>query len=326
MSRTIFIAAALALAVTLPAAPARAADRTFVSASGNDSNPCTITLPCRGFQAAYMAVAANGQIDALDPGNYGQLTITGPVSIEGHGWASMSTVPGTASNTSASITINANTGDKISITGVVLDGFNTNFADGIRFNSGGSLFVRDSVIRNFNSDGIEFRPSASTSTLYVSNTLLSGNSLDGILVSTSGTASVTGTLDRVEIKNNGANGLIVNTSNLNINVTVSDSVIAGNNTGITGQSFNSGVAMVMVRNSTIANNTTGLDAEGPSCSGGAGGVLPSATIRITRSTITGNSSKAWSHSPTCGFVISYIDNNIDGNGDDTAPSNTLQYK
>ena len=81
----------------------------------------------------------------------------------------------------------------------------------------------------------------------------------------------------------------------------------------------------MVRNSTIANNTTGLDAEGPSCSGGAG-VFPSATIRITRSTITGNSGNAWSHSATCGFVISYVDNNIDGNGDNTTPPGSLPYK
>ena len=120
MTRTIFIAAALALAATLPAAPAQAAGaaRTFVSAAGSDSNNCTnVATPCRHLAAAYAATAPNGEIYVLDPANYGSLTITGPVSIEGHGWASIAPVSG-----SAAITINANPGDKINIIGVVLDG------------------------------------------------------------------------------------------------------------------------------------------------------------------------------------------------------------
>ena len=119
MTRTIFIVAALALAVTLPAAPAQAqAQRTFVSAAGSDSNNCaTVTTPCRHFASAYAVTVPNGEIDVLDPANYGSLTITGPVSIEGHGWASSAAVTG-----QAAITINANTGDKINIIGVVLDG------------------------------------------------------------------------------------------------------------------------------------------------------------------------------------------------------------
>jgi hypothetical protein len=150
MSRTIFIAAAFAFAATLPAVPARAASRTFVSAAGSDSNSCTITLPCRSLQAAYNAVAANGQIDALDPGNYGALTVTGPVSIEGHGWAAMSAPTGTAIPTNAQAT------DKIAISGVVLDGLGMAGTTGIQFNSGGNLTVRDSVIRNFTNVGLSF--------------------------------------------------------------------------------------------------------------------------------------------------------------------------
>src|SRR5580692_2275732 len=95
------IGLAASLAAILPVVPAHAAGRTFVSAAGNDSNPCTITLPCRNLQAAYNAAAANGEVDVLDPGNYGSLTITGPISIQGHGWTGMSTTTG------ATITINA---------------------------------------------------------------------------------------------------------------------------------------------------------------------------------------------------------------------------
>src|SRR5277367_1973172 len=114
---TIFIAAGLALAVTLPAVPAQAlVARTFVSAAGSDSNNCANVLtPCRHLAAAYAATAPNGEIYVLDPANYGSLTITGPVSIEGHGWASIAPVSG-----SAAITINApGLADKINIIGVV---------------------------------------------------------------------------------------------------------------------------------------------------------------------------------------------------------------
>jgi hypothetical protein len=81
MTRTIFIAAALALAVTLPAAPANAqtAIRTYVSITGNDTNPCSLTAPCRHFQAAANATAAGGEVDALDPGGYGSLIISQPL-------------------------------------------------------------------------------------------------------------------------------------------------------------------------------------------------------------------------------------------------------
>jgi len=49
MTHTTFIAAALALVVTLPAAPAQTAGaaRTFVSAAGSDSNNCTNGLRLR---------------------------------------------------------------------------------------------------------------------------------------------------------------------------------------------------------------------------------------------------------------------------------------
>ena len=158
MTRIAFVLTLLSavLGCLLPAAPAQAAGapRTFVSAAGSDSNNCTnVATPCRHIAAAYAATAPNGEIYVLDPANYGSLTITGPVSIEGHGWASIAPPSG-----SAAITINANPGDKINIIGVVLDGTALATTTGIQFNSGGSLTVRDSVIRNFAHDGIIFQP------------------------------------------------------------------------------------------------------------------------------------------------------------------------
>jgi hypothetical protein len=57
-----------ALVCVLPAAPAQAQTRVFVSASGSDSNNCLNTMtPCRHFQTAYNAMPAGGEIDVLDP-------------------------------------------------------------------------------------------------------------------------------------------------------------------------------------------------------------------------------------------------------------------
>jgi hypothetical protein len=302
MTKTIIVAAALALAVTLPAAPAQAqAGRTFVSAAGNDSNPCTITLPCRNLQAAYNAVAANGQIDALDPGNYGSLTITGPVSIQGHGWAAMSTTTG------AAITINASGAtDKISISGVVLDGLGIVGTNGIQFNSGGSLNVRDSVIRNFSDNGINFYPTG-LSNLFVSDTLVSDNGFNGISLG-GGPGTMTGVLDHVRLENNANDGLILGAPTQTVNITFSNSVSANNGAaGIIAITSGGTPASVMAQNSTIANNSTGLVANGST-----------ATVRVTRSAITGNAT-AWAVMSS-GAVASYGDNNIDGNGSaNTAP-------
>ena len=107
-------------------------------------NSCTnVATPCRHLATAFAATAADGEIYVLDPANYGSLTITHGVSIEGHGWASIAPVSG-----QPAITINANPGDKINIIGVVLDGTNLALTTGIQFHSGGSLTVQDSVMRN----------------------------------------------------------------------------------------------------------------------------------------------------------------------------------
>src|ERR1700721_110894 len=88
---TLGIAAALVFAA-VPAATVQAAGtltRTFVSSSGGDTNPCTVAAPCATFAQAYSMVAPNGIVAALDPGKYGPLTITGPVTIDGNGWAAL---------------------------------------------------------------------------------------------------------------------------------------------------------------------------------------------------------------------------------------------
>jgi hypothetical protein len=316
MAKIAFLLAPLAAALVclLPAVAAQAqANRTFVSAAGNDSNNCaTVSAPCRHFANAYAVTAPNGEIDALDPADYGELTITGPVSIEGHGWAAVTPLIG---GSGVAIIVHGNPGDKINISGVVLQGAPEGNI-GIVCGGGVSLTIRDSEIRNFGA-GIIFEPnnSSTVSQLFVSNTLVTDNDADGISISPNGTGTTNAVFDHVKLENNGVgglggSGLIVSAAQL-VTITFNDSVSANN--GTNGIYAFLGPASIMVRNSTIANNSAnGLEA----------GV--ETTISVTRSTITGNGT-GWL--TDYGTVLSYGDNNIDGNGGaNTEPPNPLPYK
>src|ERR1700744_4109779 len=63
-------------------APAHAqATRTWVSGVGDDANPCSRTAPCKTFAGAISKTAAAGEINCLDPGGFGAVTITKSISI-----------------------------------------------------------------------------------------------------------------------------------------------------------------------------------------------------------------------------------------------------
>jgi hypothetical protein len=62
--------------------PANAqATRTWVSGVGDDANPCSRTAPCKTFAGAISKTAVGGEINVLDPGGFGAVTITKSVQI-----------------------------------------------------------------------------------------------------------------------------------------------------------------------------------------------------------------------------------------------------
>src|SRR5262245_43305072 len=91
--------------------------RVVVAAQGLDSNPCTFALPCRTFQHAHDVVAANGEIDVLDPAGYGAVTISKSISIQGHGFAGLAVTSG-----ATGVTVNAGASDALNLNGVLIDG------------------------------------------------------------------------------------------------------------------------------------------------------------------------------------------------------------
>jgi hypothetical protein len=294
----IVIAAGLALAVTLPAVSAQGqSPRTFVSAAGSDSNPCSFAAPCRHFQAAVNATTLGGEVDALDPAGYGPITISQAITIEGQGWSYIA--PPAGGN---GITINAVSGN-VTIHGVSLNGVGiSGTTNGIQFNSGASLIVAGCVVSNFTKDGIYFFPNAA-STLRISDTLLDNNADAGIYLVQNGAGAVAAAFERVEASNN-HNGIVIQGANVAapmLNVTIVDSVAANNaNAGIGAVAATSTAPVtLMVLRSAAADNNVGILAQGSN-----------AVLLVGQSAVTGNAN-GWA--TLGGTVQSYGDNKIDGN-------------
>jgi hypothetical protein len=145
---------AAAFLCAFQAVPAQAQSRVFVAAQGSDNNPCSFALPCRTFQHAHDVVVAGGEIDVLDPAGYGTVTISKAISIQGHGFAGIST-----GNNGGGILVFAGANDAVSVNGLLIDGAGIGNS-GIFLNTGRSLTVENCLIRNFAVAGIAFDPSA----------------------------------------------------------------------------------------------------------------------------------------------------------------------
>src|SRR5215470_2913793 len=113
----------LTLAMTLIAAvlyadPANAqASRTWVSGVGDDANPCSRTAPCKTFAGAITKTATNGEINVLDPGGFGAVTITKPITISSDGPTAGVLVSGTNG-----IVVSLGTPGTVNLRGLDIDG------------------------------------------------------------------------------------------------------------------------------------------------------------------------------------------------------------
>ncbi|HEU0069033.1 MAG TPA: hypothetical protein VFQ26_07215, partial [Nitrospiraceae bacterium] len=75
--RVVFpVCASLVLLLITNSAALAQATRTWVSGVGDDANPCSRTAPCKTFAGAISKTANKGEINVLDPGGFGGVTIT----------------------------------------------------------------------------------------------------------------------------------------------------------------------------------------------------------------------------------------------------------
>src|SRR6516225_11452892 len=85
MTRLFALLIVAAISILNASSASAQASRTWVSGVGDDVNPCSRTAPCKTFAGAISKTAPGGEIDALDPGGFGALTINKSITIDGGG-------------------------------------------------------------------------------------------------------------------------------------------------------------------------------------------------------------------------------------------------
>src|SRR5882672_2231991 len=125
------------------------ATRTWVSGVGDDANPCSRTAPCKTFAGAISKTAAGGEIDALDPGGFGALTITKSITLDGGGGQVASVL---VSGTNG-IVISAGAADTITLRNLRINGIGSGI-NGVQYLAGAALIVENCDIFGFTANGI----------------------------------------------------------------------------------------------------------------------------------------------------------------------------
>jgi len=231
------------------------ATRTWVSGVGDDANPCSRTAPCKTFAGAISKTAICGEIDALDPGGFGAVTITKPITIDG----TAAGIAGVLVSGTNGIIIAANAAtDVVTLRALDINGICSGL-NGIQVNSAKEVNVEDCVIYKFTQNGINFAVGAA-SMLNVRNTVIRDNTGDGVGVSTS-TGQVKGSFIHCSFTGNG-NGLH---AKINSRLVASDCNFSGNSNN--GVLADGGTGVIRISESQISNNAAN------GVNGGSGGVV-----------------------------------------------------
>ena len=286
-------------AFMLAASAAEAQTRTWVSGVGDDLNPCSRTAPCKTFAGAFSKTAANGEINCLDPGGFGALTITKSITIDCEG--TMGSI--LASNTNGIIVNSA--GIAVTLRNLSIDGANTTTGNGIRILNAGSVEIDNVVIENFagtvsNCRGITIETGAANVRVSVINSTITNTNNHGIHSNPSG-GNVILVVDGTSVTRS-ANGSGIQLRQLTL-ATVNRSNLSLNQFG-GGVVTELASAVANVGNSNLSNN--------------AHGVINGGTIRLYGNLITGNSFNGLLINS--GSVLTFGNNAIRGNVGNETPS------
>ena len=219
--------------------------------NGNDANPCSLTLPCRGFAAALLQTSPAGEIIALDTAGYGPLTINKAVTIEAPSGihAVITAMPG-----QDAVTVNT-PGNYVVLRGLEITGGPSFGLSGINFQAGLGLTVENCVISYMANNGIAI--AATDSRVAIIGTTLRLNGQAALAVQGSTNVSVA----RSALIQNNAGGISVfaGPAISPLFLSIEDSVLTGN--GSFGISVNApfpvSSAIVSVSGSTIAGSGMG---------------------------------------------------------------------
>jgi hypothetical protein len=306
--RVLMVALATAGMTVGYATPAAAqATRTWVSGVGDDVNPCSRTAPCKTFAGAISKTAAGGEINCLDPGGFGAVTIIKSITIDCH------YTEGGALAGGNGITVNMPaTTDVTYLRGLDIFGVNPP-SNGVRFINNGTLHIEESNIRRFNaanSVGVSVAVTGAAK-LFINNSNIAenGNGVTGggIVIAPGIGGSVQAVITNTRVRNNANNGVRADSTNGAIGLVIEDSDLSGNAQGVSAQGTTNNLR-INVQGSTIAANSGfGIIANGAP-----------AIVRIGDTTVTNNATGV---TPAGGAqIISFQTNRIFGNPTVGAPN------
>jgi len=290
------------------------ATRTWVSGVGDDVNPCSRTAPCKTFAGAISKTANGGEIDALDPGGFGAVTVIKSIFLDGTG-----TLAGILSSGTNGIIVNISTAPPAGQTtsfcivrNISINGAGTTLGlNGIRYILGGRLNVLNCLILNVSGDGIHYELT-SNSDAFVRDTVFKNCNSDAIEISTTaGQAKMS--LDHSSLVDSG-NGLHAKG---NSRVVARNCVFSHNVTnGVFSDSPTAGqFSSVSIWESEISlNASNGLRAGNAGNAGASGATI--AQNQIDRNGANGVLVS------TVGTVETFSNNSIRGNVTDGCPSCT----
>lgn len=299
------------LVVMAPTAQAQAT-RTWISGVGDDANPCSRTAPCKTLQGSISKTAAGGEINCLDPGGWGAVTITKSITID------CGTFPGGTLNAGTNgIVINAASTDAVVIRGLEITGAGgaSRGLNGVRFLAGGSLTLENVVIRNQSQWGVSFAPTTAARLNMINVTVLNSGTAattsGGILLQPGAGGSVFATLQGVRSVGHFGFGLSVVPGNGPVLASVNDSIFNNNtDSGISITTTNTAQSgRLFVNNTQVSYNTIkGINLDGGNLVAGFANTL-----------ITGNGTGIVTANTTAALgVRTYSNNRLNGNSTEGA--------
>ena len=253
---TLFALTAAFFALTITSPAQAQATRTWVSGVGDDVNPCSRTAPCKTFAGAISKTAAGGEIDCIDPGGFGAVTITKAITIDCNGTFGSILASGTNG-----IVVNAGVNDVVRIKHLSINGAGPTLGlNGIRYLAGKALHVEGLEIMGFSGDGIEVNKTAAGN-LRVTDTTIMECASDGISI-TSTVGNVLVELDRVRLWGNGnglraGNGSRAILRDSDVSQSAADGVLVE---GAASQVDISNTALTLNNGSALHTNTAGANA------------------------------------------------------------------
>ena len=196
------------------------ATRTWVSGVGDDVNPCSRTAPCKTLAGAISKTAAGGEINALDAGGVGAVTITKSMTIDGAG-----TFASILSSNTNGIIINAGPDGVVTIRHLSINGTG-NGISGIKIIAAKKVFIENCIIANFTQKGIEINTS-SPCVVSLSNDIIE-NADDAVFADGTGVFVIT---EGCSFR--GSNNAI--NASAGVSVVVSKNMISDNQTALQGK-------------------------------------------------------------------------------------------